>query len=116
MFEILSLKATSHALHLSRQQAFDQAARMKRSVNLTTFKLDLSKTKDSALDNELSRRKFALLIYFLRAPLFDRTTLPMLNYIKRIMQYIPLIHSLPDYLKDILVYFNHSYFRTASSS
>jgi hypothetical protein len=67
-------------------------------------------------DAELSRRKRALLLNFLRSPLFDRTTLPVLNTASRVLKYIPLLNSLPGYAKGIFSYLNETHFRSAGST
>ncbi len=75
-----------------------------------------TRTRPHPFDNEIQRRKMALLFYLLRTPLFNRATLPLLQYASTMLERIPLIGSLPATAIQLLRYLNRTHFYTSASS
>lgn len=133
ILEVISIKLSSMALQMERQNALKELSQNSNSIisvptnkvlhDSIQVKLNYiakasfkNSSRSHVFDQELRRRKFALFIYFIRSPLFDRAARPSLEMAAKFLKYIPIISSLPDYALDILTYFNKSYFRTSSSS
>jgi hypothetical protein len=67
-------------------------------------------------DAELKRRKAALLFYMLRTPLFDRATQPAMLHLASLVNMIPLVGAIPEYILGIMQYLNNSHFYNSASS
>jgi len=67
-------------------------------------------------DAELKRRKAALLFYMLRTPLFDRATQPAMLHLSSLVNMVPLIGAIPEYILGIMQYLNNSHFYNSASS
>ena len=65
---------------------------------------------------QIQRRQVALLFYLIRAPLFDRATLPLLQVASRMLERIPIIGSLPATAINLLKYVSRTHFYTSASS
>ena len=132
--EVLSVQCTSAGLRLAREEA--EAAEDDAAANGILGCDDASgsssrnngrssgsygegtdgEKQDHVFDSELSRRRLALLYYFIRSPLFNRATLPLLQVASQLLERVPLLNSLPSYALDLLSYLNKTHFYTSASS
>eukprot|EP00602_Paraphysomonas_sp_CaronLab_P007846 CAMPEP_0185032554 /NCGR_PEP_ID=MMETSP1103-20130426/20725_1 /TAXON_ID=36769 /ORGANISM="Paraphysomonas bandaiensis, Strain Caron Lab Isolate" /LENGTH=588 /DNA_ID=CAMNT_0027568501 /DNA_START=77 /DNA_END=1843 /DNA_ORIENTATION=+ len=114
MMDLLSLICTSQALEVVRQDAVTSTSI--RSNDEGEVDVDAPCIPPHSMEEELRRRKLMLLMYMLRSPLFDRTTLPALTVACRMLGSLPLVGSLPSSMLTMLRYLNSTYFYTADSS
>ena len=108
MVEVTSVHLTRMGLKLAREEAARNGAPAQEG--------DASTTNLHAFDKELQRRQLALLYYFLRSPLFDKTTLPLLEMAARLVSRIPLLGGLPASAIGLVRYLNRTHFYTSASS
>ena len=108
MVEVASVQLTRMGLKLAREEAARCGAPPGEG--------DSETTNLHAFDKELQRRQLALLYYFLRSPLFDRTTLPLLEMAARLVARIPLLGGLPASAIGLVRYLNRTHFYTSASS
>jgi len=108
MVEVASVQLTTMGLKLAREEAARCGAPASEGDSTTT--------NLHAFDKELQRRKLALLYYFLRSPLFDRTTLPLLEVAATLVARIPLLGGLPASAIGLVRYLNRTHFYTSASS
>ena len=126
----------STALRESPQHAFEQAIALAvsllvevSSIQLTVIGLRMAReraqggqspplpsSRQHKFDAELTRRRFALMFYLIRSPVFNRATLPLLQLASRMLHRVPLISSLPQYALSMLQYLNSTHFYTSNSS
>ena len=66
-------------------------------------------------DQELRRRRTALLFYLIRSPLFDRATLPALKALLHVFLQVPMLGAVPKYALNVLVYLNECHFYNSNS-
>ncbi len=112
--EVLSVRCTSAGLRMAREAA--QRAAGGAGDDDRTNQPSSVKTTAHAFDAELHRRQLCLLYYFIRSPLFDRATLPLLQMASRLLERVPLLNSLPSYALNILTYLHRTHFYTSASS
>ena len=122
--EIASIRLTMIGLRLAKEQAtaiataaIPTSQTTRESVAATAAASHSSEFLEChVFDSEIQRRKVALLFYLLRAPLFNRTTLPLLEMASRMLDRIPIIGSLPSTAIGLLKYLHRTHFYTSSSS
>ena len=110
MVEVASVHLTSVGLRLARQEAATIGEPVDPRIDSQT------KPNLHAFDRELQRRQLALLYYFLRSPLFDRTTMPLLEMAAKLMERIPLLGGLPASAIGLVKYLHRTHFYTSASS
>lgn len=141
--EVCSIQLSQHSLRRLRQQTrqriclqfkqeVDQGEINNKQIaddlidafNRTTEKLvtngvpapsAFSMRPEHPFEAELRRRKMTLFLYLLRSPLFDRSTLPAVTSLMRWTSGVPLVRSIPRYLKEVLCYMNKTYFYHSNS-
>lgn len=109
-----SLSSSSSSMRTGRSEKTPDSEDVKKFVAETMAAC--ASITEHPMDAEIQRRKMMLLLYLLRSPIFDRTTLPILSKVCHSLHGLPLIHSLPDTLLDLLRYMNKTYFYTSNSS
>lgn len=141
--EVCSIQMSQHSLQRLRQQVchqvqlqtkqeLDQVENSNKLIvenlleafNLSTYKLvtngmptssAFSMRQEHPFEAELRRRKMTFFLYLLRSPLFDRSTLPAVALLMRWTSGVPLVRSIPRYLKEVLCYMNKTYFYHSNS-
>lgn len=108
--EVASIQLTTMGLRMARERA--QAS----VVQAGGAAVPPTGARKHKFDAELNRRRTALLFYLIRSPIFDRTTLPLLQTASRLLQHVPFISSLPKYAQSILSYLNRTHFYSSASS
>lgn len=96
LIELLSLLCTSEALRRER--------------------CGPRKTTPHPMDQELARRRLALLFYLLRHPLYPQATQPLLRLLSSLTDKIPLLGGLVRKLVGMCEYLSSTYFYTSASS
>jgi hypothetical protein len=109
--EVASIQLTAMGLRMTRERA--QASFVQAGVGAAPPPTGARKHK---FDAELNRRRTALLFYLIRSPIFDRTTLPLLQTASRLLQHVPFISSLTKYAQSLLSYLNRTHFYSSASS
>ena len=108
--EVTSIQLTAMGLRMARERA--QAS----VVQAGGAAVPPTGARKHKFDAELNRRRTALLFYLIRSPIFDRTTLPLLQTASRLLQHVPFISSLPKYAQSLLSYLNRTHFYSSASS
>lgn len=129
--EVSSVLATQRALTLTRERALKQLPKTSSNNNdsnnnrndsnlpildLSKIHLEASLIRPHSFDKELRRRKLAILLYLIRTPIFDVSTLPAMRAISRAIANVPLVGGIPDYIVGIVRYLNASHFYNSGSS
>jgi hypothetical protein len=118
LVEVLAVQLTARGLYLSRARgvrAFHRASPHPEVDPQATIKA-ITTLYPHSFDTELGRRRTALFFYLIRTPIFDRSTLPLLQLASRMLSRIPLISSLPEHVIGMLSYLNRTHFYSSSSS
>ena len=114
--EVTSIRLTMIGLQKAREKEEKIAAASASTSNEASSSHSYSNAQLHPFDLEVQRRQIALLFYLLRTPLFDRTTLPLLQMAANMLERIPLIGSLPVTAINLLKYLNRTHFYTSASS
>jgi len=108
LLEVSSVQLTSLALQMTRDRACPPPQPRSSSTAIIG-------KRQHPFEEELVRRKRALFYYLIRSPIFDKSTLPFLRFVQRLLGQVPFVSSLPTYALNMLQYLNRTHFYNSNS-